>query len=267
MKSGFFSVSSGQENVTARQVRSRAEQPSAPDNAIGTAPRSGTEADRPECMQILGILPPYTLQDVKYAYLEKVRTVHPDVGGNQGEFLLLQEAFEQAKDYVEFRASRMRWLASQMDRYIAQSEIVEKIEAIGGRVTLQHIAWLQRAFGDDFAQVTETVTSIDLSETLADDSLAHSLAEECSTFYQLRRLDLNGTRVSNRGLASLRVYSIVSELDIRNTAVQLGALQVARWFPKLTRLGIDRGKVSPVDRLKLLWRRPRLQLVLGKSSF
>lgn len=259
-------MSSGQENVTANQARSKAQQQTGPDDATRAALHARTDTGRPACMQILGILPPYTLQDVKYAYLEKVRTVHPDVGGNQTEFLALQEAFEQAKDYVEFRASRMRWLASQMDRYVAQSEVVERIEAIGGRVTLQSIDWLRRAFGDDFAQVTETVTSADVAGTRADDGLARMLAEECSTLYQLRRLDLRGTRISNTGLASLRVYNSLTDLDIRDTKVQLDAMHVASWFPKLVRLGIDRRKVSLVGRFKLYWRRPRLRLVCGRSQ-
>ena len=37
-------------------------------------------------MVLLGLLPPYTLDDVKRAYLDKVRTAHPDHGGDLDDF-------------------------------------------------------------------------------------------------------------------------------------------------------------------------------------
>ena len=43
----------------------------------GNAP---TRDERPEFMAILGLLPPYSREDVKRAYLAKVRTAHPDHG-------------------------------------------------------------------------------------------------------------------------------------------------------------------------------------------
>jgi ribosome-binding ATPase YchF (GTP1/OBG family) len=62
-------------------------------------------ADRtvPECISILGLLPPVTAEDVKQAYLAKARTAHPDRGGDAAAFMRLQKAFDEANDYVKFK--------------------------------------------------------------------------------------------------------------------------------------------------------------------
>ena len=76
-------------------------------------------ADRtvPECISILGLLPPVTAEDVKQAYLAKARTAHPDRGGDAAAFMRLQKAFDEANDYVKFKAGKLEWLASKIEAY------------------------------------------------------------------------------------------------------------------------------------------------------
>ena len=83
-------------------------------------------ADRPDFMVALGLLPPYSPADVKQAYFEKVKTAHPDKGGNVADFLKLQEAFRQATEYVEFRKSRIitPFFRSEMMRCAASSLMI-----------------------------------------------------------------------------------------------------------------------------------------------
>ena len=44
--------------------------------------RSNESPDgRPDFMAMLGLMPPYALEDVKAAYLAKAKELHPDKGG------------------------------------------------------------------------------------------------------------------------------------------------------------------------------------------
>ena len=59
--------------------------------------------DTPRCMQALGLTMPCTEADVLAAYRRKVKSLHPDLGGDQREFLRLQTHFEQAMALVAQR--------------------------------------------------------------------------------------------------------------------------------------------------------------------
>ena len=89
---------------------------------------------RPPFMTALGLLPPYTLDDVKQAYLDKVQSVHPDHGGTIAEFRQIQQAYEQAQEFLVIQSNRRSWIASQMDRYIAQQELEQELRALGAEI-------------------------------------------------------------------------------------------------------------------------------------
>src|SRR5579872_2920574 len=99
--------------------------------------------DRPEFMAVLGLLPPYTLDDVQKAYKARAREAHPDRGGANADFLRLREAYEQAQDYVKFIEGRRMWLAAQVEPYLQQQQIVAEIERRGGQVEIESIAWME----------------------------------------------------------------------------------------------------------------------------
>ena len=61
-------------------------------------------SDRPEYMEVLGLSPPYAMEDVKKAYLDRVMQVHPDHGGSREDFAKLQEAFDLAELVQSARA-------------------------------------------------------------------------------------------------------------------------------------------------------------------
>jgi hypothetical protein len=54
----------------------------------------------PNCLLALGLTMPCTEEDVLVAYRRKVKLLHPDLGGDRREFLLLQAQFEQAMSLV-----------------------------------------------------------------------------------------------------------------------------------------------------------------------
>jgi hypothetical protein len=56
--------------------------------------------DTPRCILALGLTLPCTEDDILSAYRRKVKTMHPDLGGNQREFLRLQQHFEQAMAFM-----------------------------------------------------------------------------------------------------------------------------------------------------------------------
>src|SRR5262245_9139890 len=56
--------------------------------------------DSPRCLQALGLRFPCTADDVLAAYRQKVKLLHPDRGGDQQDFLKLQQHFEQAMGLV-----------------------------------------------------------------------------------------------------------------------------------------------------------------------
>ena len=57
--------------------------------------------ETPRCLAVLGLRMPCTDEDLKRAYRQKVKMLHPDRGGDRRRFLRLQSQFEEA----------LRWLA------------------------------------------------------------------------------------------------------------------------------------------------------------
>jgi hypothetical protein len=97
---------------------------------------SPSSAQRPQCLIILGLMPPVTLEDVKQAYLVKARDAHPDRGGSPEEFVRVQQAFEEANEFVKFKANKLEWLASKIDAYAQQQEVVTETIERGGSIEM-----------------------------------------------------------------------------------------------------------------------------------
>jgi len=54
----------------------------------------------PRCILALGLVMPCSAEEILAAYRRKVKTLHPDLGGDRREFLRLQAHFEQAMAFV-----------------------------------------------------------------------------------------------------------------------------------------------------------------------
>src|SRR5436190_4669696 len=163
---------------------------SKPNTATGPAKSGGhvTEA-RPDFLVTLGLIPPCTVEDVKQAYLTKVKTAHPDAGGDANEFRKLQEAFERATEWAKFRASRLAWLSTWVEKYVEQDSVVAEIQRRGGKVKIEGVDWLRRSFGDDFSQVAEKVQAIELHGPAVDDKTIAWLSGHRATLTSLKSLD------------------------------------------------------------------------------
>ena len=64
-----------------------------------TTPR-WARTESPRCLSVFGLSLPCTDEELKNAYREKVKTLHPDRGGDKRRFLMLQRHFEEARQYV-----------------------------------------------------------------------------------------------------------------------------------------------------------------------
>ena len=83
----------------------------------------------------LELLPPYALEDVKQAYATKAIAAHPDHGGSIGDFLMLQDAYQAAKEYVGLRGDRRQWIAAMVERSLRQDELIAQLKQHGADVT------------------------------------------------------------------------------------------------------------------------------------
>ena len=170
----------------------------------------------PDFLAKLGLVPPYSIEDVKQAYRAKVKTAHPDVGGTAAEFTEIQAAYEQALEYVRFRASRMAWLSSHVEQYAAQQAFVAEIERQGGGAEVEGVDWLKQSFGADFAQLVSRIVGLRLSgQQFGDDSIALLLSER-HMFDNLHWLDLSDSRTTDRGAAFLVNFPRLRRLDSRD---------------------------------------------------
>jgi hypothetical protein len=226
---------------------------------MSSAPPSG-EPDIPVCLTLLGLRPPLSLEDVRQAYHAKAMAMHPDRGGDPAEFLKLKTAFEEANDYVKFKASKLEWLAAKIDAYAEQQDVATAAIERGGEIEMEETDWLRKSFGEDFGHVADKLVTIRLHGPAADDTFAILVGFRADSLKDLHTLDLAGGSITDEGLLQLKGLASLRHLDLRGTRVgRLGA-EAAKWFPQLEFLGLPPGTVGMLARLGLP---RRLTLELG----
>jgi hypothetical protein len=218
-----------------------------------------SEPDVPASLAMLGLRPPLTLEDVKQAYLAKAMAMHPDRGGDPAEFVKLRAAFEEANDYVKFKASKLEWLASKIEAYAQQQEVATEAIERGGEIEMEETDWLRKSFGDDFGHVADKLVTVRLRNPAADDVFAILLGFRADSLKDLATLDLAGGSLTDEGLLQFKDLKGLRHLDLRGTQVgKLGA-EAAGWFERLEFLGLPKGSVGMLGRLAMP-RRVKLEL-------
>jgi len=206
---------------------------------------------RPEFMTILGLLPPYALDDVKFAYRAKALETHPDRGGTMGDFLKVQEAYERAVEFVAYCGDRRKWIADHVETYLRQREAAAKVERLGGQVEFEEVDWLKQSVGD-FAVLVERLRVIRLRNTAADDALMNFLAEQPSRTPYLIELDLADTRISDKGLQALTGVRLLQRLDLSGTRVTWrGLWATVKELPSLEEVGLAGTAIGWLSRWRL----------------
>ncbi len=219
-----------------------------------------SDAHVPECLSILGLRPPLTLEDVKQAYMARAKTAHPDRGGDPQEFIRLQKAFDEATDYVKFKASKLEWLASKIDAYAQQQEVATETIERGGSIEMEETDWLRRSFGEDFGHVADKLVAVRLPNGRADDVFAILLGFRSDSLKDLAVLDLAGGPVTDEGLLQLKELKSLRHLDLRGTRVGKLAAEIPGWFENLEFLGLPKGALGMFARMTMP---RRVKLVLG----
>ena len=217
----------------------------------------------PRCLTVLGLLPPVTAEDVKQAYLAKAKSMHPDRGGDPAEFVLLQKAFDEANEFVQFKAGKLEWLASKIDAYAQQQDVVSETIDRGGEVEMEETDWLRKSFGEDFGHVADKLISVRLRGPGADDVFAILLGFRADSLKDMTVLDLAGGSLTDEGLLQLKGLKNLRSLDLRGTAVGKLAAEVPSWFPQLEFLGLPAGSVGLFSRMAMP---RRVKLAIGPAA-
>lgn len=216
--------------------------------------------DRPECMAVLGLLPPYTIEDVHKAYKARALAVHPDRGGSQSDFLALQEAYGQAQDYVRFLAGRREWLAAQVEPYMQQQEVAAEIARRGGRVAIESIDWMTRSFGD-FAALADRLKGIELRNAPDGDSLLRYLSENGKSLRFLHDLDLAGSTITDAGMAFVVQLRELRRINLARTQITAAGIEKLGELPELEQVHVAGTKVGWWSRWQVRRRLPHLRVV------
>ena len=222
-----------------------------------------SDSQHPECLMILGLRPPLTLEDVKQAYMAKAMKAHPDRGGDPQEFIRLQKAFDDATEFVKFKASKLEWLASKIDAYAQQQEVATETIERGGSIEMEETDWLRRSFGEDFGHVADKLVAVRLPNGRADDVFAILLGFRADSLKDLAVLDLVGGTVSDEGLLQLKELKGLRRLDLRGTRVGKLAAEIPGWFEHLEFLGLPKGALGMFARMTMP---RRVRLAVGDSA-
>lgn len=212
--------------------------------------------ERPAFAVTLGLLPPYTMDDVKRAYREKIKDAHPDRGGDRAEFDRIQRAFDDAGAYLKFRADRRLWIAARMDEYLSVVSLIERLTVIGAEVESATLDWVRRSFGD-FANLTESIEAIRLVNSKNAAELVDTMIHERDSLPGLKRLSLAGCKIDNLLALELRAFKSLASLDLSQTPITDRALTVVEFLPELVTLNIEGTQVG-------WWARHKVERTLKK---
>jgi len=196
------------------------------------------DVERPACMVVLGLMPPYMPEDVEKAYLAKVKQIRPDLGGDPKPFYAVQNAYTEAKEYLKFRGDRRGWIAKRMDEYLATQEAEERIRAFGAEVETNYLDWLQKSFGE-FAELTENIIAVRLHDAPKGDEFIEFLISQRDYLLELKTIDLAGCTVTDNAVRQLSVFRRLQELDLSRTPITWQSLHIVEWLPELHEVNVE----------------------------
>jgi hypothetical protein len=198
---------------------------------------------RPDFMVTLGLLPPYTIEDVKAAYRDKVKLAHPDRGGSIEAFNEIQTAFERAQAYLEFRGDRRTWIGAKMARYVELQDAVNRLEKLGAKVTVHAPGWLEQSYGD-FAQLTETVQLVRLEGPADGDAFIRELLAAHHALKELQALELPRCQITDDAVLALAQFQQLKRLDLSHTSITSQALDLIDSIESLVEFNFDHTNVG-----------------------
>ncbi len=232
----------------------------------GRSPNEGRTADldaterRPDYMHVLGLLPPYSLEDIHKAYRVLAAAAHPDKGGSAEEFVKIQDAYHKAQQHVQFCKGRREWMASLVEPYAKQQVVVAEIHRRHGHVEIEKIDWMQHSFGD-FATLADRLRRIDLHDSADADEFLKFLTEhhECLRF--LDEIDLAGSDVTDAGLVHIAQIHSLKRLNVSRTRITAIGLTAIGELPELVSIDLAGIRFNWWDRRAIRNKLPRAKVV------
>jgi hypothetical protein len=174
---------------------------------------------RPSFMELLHLLPPYTVDDVINAYQTQKGQLSPATEEDKSTAQQLQSAYERALDHARFQESRRAWLGGRMEVFQQRQTLIVGIEANGGTIVLQPNDAYIYEYGEDFAEVLRKLVAVHLTGPDVDDEALAWLINDNAALSEIRLLDLSNSKVTAAGLASIGALTGLRCLDLRNSAV------------------------------------------------
>ncbi len=203
-------------------------------------------------MATLGLLPPYIAEDVEEAYLAKLKASRPVETPDESVFFFygLQQAYDQAREYVKFQGDRRGWIGKRVEEYLAVRSVIERLRQFGAEVETDAIDWLEDSIGD-FAELTESIVGISLRGIANAGEAILYMIHEREHLLELRRLDLAGSRVSDESVRQLAVFRRLTQLDLSRTPITWEVMFIVDWLPELTDVRVDGTNLNRWTRLRL----------------
>lgn len=217
-------------------------------------------------MEVLRLLPPYTVADVTSAYKERARRLHPDAGGDPEDFKALRSAYEQALSHARFQESRRTWLADRIERYQQRQVLIARIESAGGVCTLQPADSYLYEYGEDFAEILRRLTTVRLSGPREADSALEWLRIENPALSEVRLLDIGGTGVNDKGLQAAAALTGLRCADLRETGITANGLERLLVLPELEWVHVGGTRVGALARRRLRRQFPRVALATRSAD-
>ena len=220
---------------------------------------------RPSFIRALGLLPPYSIRDVKAAYRAKAARLHPDAGGDPAEFKALRFAYERALDHARFQDSRREWLGTRIERYAARERAMNHVRHLGGTCRIGALDDYVDEFGRDFAEVVRELIAVELSGPNITDNTLSWVDSAVLVGSEVRTLAVRNADISSEGLMRLAAFDSIRALDLRGTAISGDGLEVLRRFDRLEWLHLGRTGVRYFTRRRIKRDFPRIKVVTRSS--
>jgi hypothetical protein len=202
-------------------------------------------------MEVLRLLPPYTVGDVTRAYKERAKALHPDAGGDAEAFKALQAAYELALDHARFQKSRRAWLGTRVEQYQQRQDLIAQIETAGGVCALQPIDAYVYEYGEDFADILRKLVRVRITGPHISDASLAWLKTANPTLAEIRLLDLNSSSVTDEGLQDVAVLSGLRCADLRDTRISAKGLDALTSLSELEWLHVGGTSVGALARRRL----------------
>jgi hypothetical protein len=216
-------------------------------------------SQRPSFMELLHLLPPYTVEDVINSY-ERSKQIEGEESADPLAVQRLQSAYERALDHARFQESRRQWLGGRIEVFQDRQRLIADIEAAGGTVVLQPTDAYLYEYGSDFAEVLRKLVGIYLTGNTVTDALLDWLSSGNQSLGEIRLLDLSGSRVTSRGLEGISSLTGLRCLDLRGTDVSANVVDALVTLPALEWLHVGSTAIGILSRQRLKRKLPRLTI-------